>query len=433
VLGRLCIGVAICFATATAIAAPRKVKVRVESDPEGAAVYLNTKESGAVCTTPCFVDVALGDEVSLIVEKERFEPAFEPVPVQRIAPRKQVVVTVKLEAAVGYVVVEGPGVAKGATIQIDGTNVGVAPKRVEVESGAHLISVTSTSGSSLYDGSVELVAGEEKTITPASVAAAAESPSTTPATDPPTTETHKHVDVASPRNRFVMLSVAGDVAFRSFSYDNVTKGDLRDETESGQVLVGPVVEVWPTELLGIGFLRGLSVMGRLQFGANNQVVSGAMISGPTTTFWRSFELSVRQKWTFADSFGVEIGAGYVRDQFEFNGLASDVAQVPDTDYKAIRIGGKFSMLLGSVEPYVAAENRIVLNGGDLADRLRSPTTSGLHGSLGIAVTMGWLIARLEGSLTQYSWTFKPEPGDMNQATGASDVISSAGLTLGFAY
>ena len=108
-----------------------------------------------------------------------------------------------------------------------------------------------------------------------------------------------------------------------------------------------------------------------------------MISAPTTTFWRSFEVSARQKWTFADSFGVEVGAGYVRDQFEFNGMASDVAQVPDTDYKAIRIGGKFSMLLGSVEPYVAAENRIVLNGGDLADRLRSSTTSGLHGALGI--------------------------------------------------
>jgi len=424
--------VVICVATATANAAPRKVKVRVESDPAGAAVYLNTKESGAVCTTPCFVDVALGDEVSLIVEKERFEPAFEPVPVQKTAPRKQVVVSVKLEAAIGFVVVEGPGAAKGATIQIDGTNVGVAPKRVEVDSGSHLISVTSTSGSSLYDGSVELVAGEEKTITPASVAAA--DPPTTTSTDPPvSTETHKHVDVESPRNRFVTLSVAGDIAFRSFSYDNVTKGNLRDETESGQVLVGPVVEVWPTELLGIKFLRGLSVMGRFQLGANNQEVSGAMISGPTTTFWRSFEVSARQKWTFADSFGVEIGAGYFRDQYEFNGLSGDVAQVPDTDYKGIRIGGRFSMLLGSVEPYVAAENRIVFNGGPLGDRLRSPATSGLHGALGITVSMGWLIARLEGSLTQYSWTFKPDPSDANQATGASDVISSAGLTLGFAY
>jgi hypothetical protein len=174
-------------------------------------------------------------------------------------------------------------------------------------------------------------------------------------------------------------------------------------------------------------------MGRFQIGANNQAVSGAMIEAPTTTSWQSFEVSARQKWVFAESFGVEIGAGYFRDQYEFKGQSSDVAQVPDADYKGLRIGARFSMVLGSVEPYIAGENRIVFAGGALDDRLRSAATSGLHGSLGIMVTMGWLIARLEGSLTQYSWTFKPDGSDMNQASGASDVISSAGLTLGFAY
>ena len=101
------IGVAIVGSAAPVEAAPKKVKVRVQSDPPGASVYLNSKEAGAVCTTPCDVSIALGEDASLIVEKEKFEPAIESVDVPKIAPKKQLVVQVKLEASVSYLNVEG--------------------------------------------------------------------------------------------------------------------------------------------------------------------------------------------------------------------------------------------------------------------------------------------------------------------------------------
>lgn len=426
------IGAAIVGFSAPADAGPKKVKVKVSSDPPGASVYLNSKEAGAVCTTPCEVPIALGEDASLIVEKEKFEPAIESVDVPKTAPKKQLVVQVKLEASVSYLNVEGSGSAKGGTIQVDGIDVGTAPKRVEIEAGTHLLSVTSTTGASLYDGTVEVNAGEEKTITPTSVATGdPATPSEGPDGDKPAIV--KGTKPSKPRNRFVAVSVAADVGFRSFSYDNVTKGNLRDESEGGQVMVGPIVELWPTELFGIDALHGLSVYGRFQLGTNNQTVTGDMIESPTKTKWRSLDVSVKQRWTFADTVGVEIGAGYIRDQYEFSGLASDIAQVPDVDYRGLRIGAKLAMVLGSVEPYLAAENRIVFEGGDLGKRLTSPTTSGLHGALGVAYTSGWFCARLEGSLTQYKWTFKPNGTDANQATGASDVISSAGITLGAMY
>ena len=44
-----------------------------------------------------------------------------------------------------------------------------------------------------------------------------------------------------------------DVGFRQFSYrNNTTPSTQRNDNEVGQVLAGPIVEVWPTTLPGSG-------------------------------------------------------------------------------------------------------------------------------------------------------------------------------------
>ena len=43
-----------------ASAAPKK-RVKIDSDPQGATVYFNSKEDGPVCQTPCETDAPVGD------------------------------------------------------------------------------------------------------------------------------------------------------------------------------------------------------------------------------------------------------------------------------------------------------------------------------------------------------------------------------------
>ncbi|MBA3539500.1 MAG: hypothetical protein H0T79_07705, partial [Deltaproteobacteria bacterium] len=102
-------------------------------------------------------------------------------------------------------------------------------------------------------------------------------------------------------------------------------------------------------------------------------------------------------------------------------------------YQSLRLGARVSAALGSVEPYLAVENRIVFDGGALQTRFDSASASGLHGAIGVAARMGALSARVEGALTQYSWTFTYGSGDMRQASGGSDRISQVSVSLGYAY
>jgi hypothetical protein len=114
---------------------------------------------------------------------------------------------------------------------------------------------------------------------------------------------------------------------------------------------------------------------------------------------------------------------------------NDLNFVPDVDYRVIRIGARGSLLVGKLEPYLAAENRIVLSGGPtLEDRFSlGATASGLRAALGATAQLGPFHARLEGAATRYSWTFKYDTDDEFKADGASDSILVISAGLGYAY
>ncbi len=55
------------------------------------------------------------------------------------------------------------------------------------------------------------------------------------------------------------------------------------------------IELWPRRSPALPPLRGLSLLGRFQLGLNPQRVAGNGIIDKTTTFWQSFEVSLRQR------------------------------------------------------------------------------------------------------------------------------------------
>jgi hypothetical protein len=408
-------------------------KVVIDTDPEGATIYVGDKESGPKCqTTPCTLDLPIGDTTILFIELESFSEAIEQVEVPNKRDSKPMKFHVDLKAAVGTIVING---SPGANIEINDEDKGKAPARIEMPEGSHHVVVTQ-GGKRLFDDFVQVDANAEATVTPRAGGITKSNP-----TNPTATPTDATVDkpatpaTSKPRGHYVMGSGAFDVGFRKFSYDgNMTKNTLRDETEVGQVLAGPMIELWPTEILGLGVLPGLSLMGRFEFGLNSQPVTGMDIAGTTTTFWQSLEISVRNRFVIADTAAVEVGVGYLRDTYRFNGSPNDVMLVPDADYQSIRVGVRGSLLLDPVEPYLVLENRIVLNGGSLQQRFPlGASANGLHGALGAVAHFGNFAVRLEAAITDYSWTFKPDTGARFIASGGSDRIEDISLSLGYSY
>jgi hypothetical protein len=436
-MGRLVLaGTLVVTVVGIAHAAPKR-KVHVETEPGGATVYLDDIESGPVCdATPCTITAPIG-ESTIIIRLDRYEAVIEPLEVPR--GRRALQRTYKLQSALGTIVVDTP---RGALVRVDEQEKGTAPVRVEVPSAdAHHVAVV-LDGKSVYDDIIEVATGDEFVVKP-KLAALDDTTTITDDDDGGDTDgsgagSGSETGItagtdAGPRPTYVTAAAAFDVGFRKFTYDNVdTKNTLRDETEGGQVMGGAAVELWPGRMLGVHFLRGLSLFGRAQFPVAGQTVQGTLM-GTVKTKWSSFEASLRQRWVFGP-IGFEASGGFVQDNFAFDATDSrDLALVPDASYQSLRLGGTLVFVAGAAEPYISGENRIVLQGGPVGTRFDRAEVSGLRGSVGLLLNLGAICARVEGTLMNYSWQFAYDPSDPARATGATDSIKLISGLLGYSY
>ena len=427
---------AVLVAPHTAHAGPGPTrKVTIETDPPGAHVYLNQKEDGVVCeATPCTIDVPIG-ETTLIIEAENYEPSITMLDVAKgRGTLKQTVV--KLSAAAGGGIdAKAIPTAKGATVKIDDQDKGMAPVHVPIEVGPHHVAYY-VDGKQVYEEYIDVQAGPEfYELAPKLTDGP---PGPPPHDDGNPLDPDKPAVHATgperPHTRIVTLAMVFDVGFRQYAYDNPQTPNLRTESEGGQFLAGPLVEIYPTALFAPGKLPGLALVGRFEFGFHDNTVTGNGIQNPTTTFWQSMEVSVRHRWVIGDAGTVDASAGYVRDRYEFNGMDNDIALVPDADYQSIRFGARGSLLLGDLEPYLVLENRAVVSSGSIAARFDHASTNGLHTALGIGYRHGAISARVEGQLTRYGSTFSND-GTMPkfQADGGTDTIELISLSAGYTY
>jgi hypothetical protein len=419
---------------AIADAEPKR-EVRIETDPPGALVYYETVENGPICdATPCTVELPVGEQ-SLVIELKGHARIYEAVVVPRRGKIK--VPTFKLEKSLGTIVVDGP---RGARVIVDDADQGKAPVRADVSAEAHHVVLT-LGGKVLYDDYVEVKANEETSVTPTRVASKPDDDreedddrEDRDGDDREQREVEVAARVTPARHRPSYLRIAAvfDVGFRQFHYaGSQTGGTLRDATQSGQWIGGVQAEVWPGVIGGIGGLRGLSLLGRAQFGLHSQEVVGPNIT-KLTTFWQSLEISARQRWTFG-KLGVEAGAGFVRDQHRYEGFTADIDRAPDVDYQAIRVGARLSAALGRLEPYLGIENRFVLVGGKLEARFDDASINGIRAVAGLAASFGKLDARVQGSLTRYRWDFAFMPTAAYRAESATDSIEQVQLSIGYRY
>jgi hypothetical protein len=441
---RLVVATVVLVALATtgrATADPMR-KVLIETEPAGAVVYLNAKEDGVACQpTPCEVNAPVG-ETPMIIEKDGFAPVIDSLVVARGGRAPKVKFT--LEATSGTLDVSVTGTSD-AMVKVDGKTKGKAPGQIVVDSGTHHVVVIS-GDKTLYDDTVAVDPGETAQIKAVMPDAVPGPPPHDPTENPLGTEkTGGDVTTTGPgpeRPPFITVSAAFDVGFRQFNYTNpqmpMTGPDnVGSDSEGGQLLAGPVVEFFPMRAFGVDFLPNLSLYGRVEFGLNQQAVlaPNIIMDTPPTSFWRSYEVSLRNRWIVGDSVGIDAIAGYTQDQYEFSGNGSDIALIPDANYQSVEIGARGTLMTSTLDPYIEVANRIVLSGGQEQTRFIQASANGLHAALGIAAHFGKIRAKVGGEITSYSWTFSNngQPGKGYSATGAVDTIELISISVGYAY
>lgn len=413
-------------------------KVRIETDPPGATVYLNDVSDGPVCEhTPCDIDAPIGS-TTIIIRLDKFEALIEQLDVPK--GRSKLSSKWKLRGALATIVVDEP---KGATVYVDDEEQGTVPARVEVSAEAHHV-VVKMGNKSAFDDVIEVATGDEFKVIPQTVAfrdgggdtGGGDTGGGGGGGDSGNTDTGISASTTpAPRGHYVTAGVAFDVGFRHFTYDKPMTPNLREESEGGQVIAGPAIELFPMRILGMSRLRGLSLFARAQFNVHGQPLDATSLMGTVTTYWGSIELSLRHRWSIGDTFAIEANGGYVRDQMQFNATdGDDIAVVPDALYQSLRIGGRGFLVFPKADVYLAVENRIVLSGGAIATRFDSASATGLRGALGAVFKLGAIQARVEGSVLHYSWTFSYDGNnDTAQADGATDSVKLLSFLLGYSY
>jgi hypothetical protein len=144
----------------------RTYKVRIDSAPQQAAIYLDDKKYGIVGYTPWEGSLVKG-QWKVIVEKEGYEPVEKVISVARTRKVQETYVPLakKVDPARVDVRADADKNAFGAQIWLDGQMQGDIPLVVTVTQGRHLIEIKKE-GFEVFTQWVEIKEGEKVTVNP---------------------------------------------------------------------------------------------------------------------------------------------------------------------------------------------------------------------------------------------------------------------------
>lgn len=121
-------------------ATPHKMRIKIDSTPQQAAIYVNSKDAGIQGYTPSTLRLPRGT-YTIILELPGFRPVQKPITVTR---SEAFVFTLERQARPAVLDVRANAsnqAAVGGQLFVDGAPVGTVPARVEVQAGAHRIEV----------------------------------------------------------------------------------------------------------------------------------------------------------------------------------------------------------------------------------------------------------------------------------------------------
>ena len=418
----------------TARAAPKR-SVRIETEPEGATVYVGDKESGSVGTTPLDLSLPPGEH-TLILELDRYLPRFEVITVGKKGKARQVF-QFRLESSVAVVIVRGKNLPASARVLIDGTDHGPPPARVEVDPGAHQVQVLAD-GAPPFETWIEVDGGAQQTVDASVGAPAGAQPPPKPVVTagPAPPAVVAAAGPASPRPPFFTAGAGYEVGWRRFRYQNALPGKALPFDAEMAGLISLWAELYPHRALdGPRWLRPLSLVVGFGYGLPlKTTLRGG--NGEADASWRTADVGLRYRLGLGELVAVDLDVGWGRLLYTFAAAdGSAVDETPDVDYQAVRLGGRLVARTGEVEAWIGGVDRQILSAGTLAGRFRTADVAGF-GVLAGTEGRWWnrkLSTRLEVAWSRYDWTFTYEPGSQFAADAGTDDLFGITLLVGLSY
>jgi PEGA domain len=139
-----------------------KMRVKIDSTPQQAAVYVDSKDYGIQGYTPTTIKLPRG-AYTIILELPGFRAVQKPISVSRSATFQFVLERAARPAVLDVRASQTSEGATGGSLFVDGAAMGTVPARVEVAAGHHLVEVK-RSGFKDYRDSADVGEGEQRTI-----------------------------------------------------------------------------------------------------------------------------------------------------------------------------------------------------------------------------------------------------------------------------
>ena len=432
--GPVALAVVALVAAAGTARAERTRRVVINTIPTGAIVYLDAKEEGPKGESPVTLDLGPGT-YQVIVEKDTFDPEFGEVVVPRGKGKTPIELTLQLKPAMARMQVEGA--PEKATVKIDDMKPLPLAEYLDgfdVSAGAHTVLVE-LDGKTLLEDFITVESGGLAIVEVRPAFRGGKGGGGGKGNG--STSVSATFDPRTSRGPVLTAGLMFDFNFRKFTYQGDSTDSELGMSQHGP-LVGVAIELHPFRLTGARPLHHFAIMTSIGKGFSQAVEAApaAMLDEPSTFWWR-YQLGVRYRIPLG-KVGIDVEGGYATYYYRFNGRQSDVDKLPDATYKTVRAGVRLGARFGSVTPFVGAENRIVLSGGELetryVDNVATADTTGyaVRGGFELSLWQGKLAARIEGHFGKFNWKFAGQlPSSPYQASGATDLLYGVSTVLGY--
>jgi hypothetical protein len=453
--------------------------VRIESQPSGATVYLDSKEGDPLGQTPYTGKLAAGPH-TLIIELDGYVSQVQDITIRRKRRVQRIAVRLsKIELATIEVVASRerrPADARGARILVDGKDMGKLPTSVKVPAGPHQVEVVKE-GYKTFETWVEAAEGEAVVVAaemaplgssgkiaaskggggvgdadpddmPDGVGdedeeerrlAAAEQEALKSDPDASVEREEKQAPEARPVPWF-SVGAGFELGGRRFRPNSDTVQGLREYDAGAVPMIRLAGDVNPLAFSPNKWISGwgvyVSYARATPLDSAARLQNGMEVDVPTS--WSELDVGARFRYRFdtGSHFGVELGYGTHTFSFDFSPETEELsAEVPDVDYAFWRIGLEARYSFGRLAGLAGGGTRLVNAIGSLGDRFAQTDVVALHGGIGLAATITRSIeARLFGRYDRYSHTYTIMPANpLSDATSGLDQFFGVTLSALFRY
>ncbi len=418
------------FATPSEAAAETKYKVRITSSPSGATVYINSRESKAVGTTPLNYRLPSGNH-TVILELDDHEQLVDSIYVKRKRWSKQSFKLKLKEIEYGFVDVRAVNKgARGANILIDGKKSGIVPRTIKMSPGAHQVEVVKK-GYARFEKWMEIEASAKTRL---AVKLSRNDGSVDEDPDPkvedkPKTKPGVSKSAPVPAGATMLHATAGvEVGWRKLRYRNAQTTNLRPFDADNVGMLNVQASLYPLVRGSNEHMRQLAFIGELAIAAPLET---STLNGTESieTTWLEIDVGLRYGIPLGGAVSFAVDVAYGATQFGFTNAGALMDAVPEVDYRYMRLSGQLVYEKDALRASIGGAWLPVLSTGLLADRFSGVASAGLKVRAGTsyAITRN-LAADASAFYRRYAHNFSYDSGAMFQADGADDHFF--GLTLG---